>query len=172
MASNILQAEVLTDFLYPFLLVFFIVFALLEKIQVFGDNKKQVHAMIAFVIGLMFVAAVDTQLLVGNLVLFLAVGVVLVFVILLLWGFLIGDTPKFNSGDGKGPIKWIVGIIVILAVVIFLFIVTGVHEEVYDFFFDSSWSGDVWTNIIFVVIIAAALAIVIKGGKAAGGDGK
>lgn len=164
MADNILQSEVLTEFLYPFLLVFFIVFALLEKTKIFGDDKKQVNALIAFVVGLMFVAAVDTQLLVGNMVLFLAVGVVIVFVILLLWGFVTGEEAKF--GGKSTALKAIIAVIIILAVVIFLFIVTGIHEQVYDFFFDSDWSGDVWTNIIFIIIIGAALAVVlVTGGK-------
>jgi len=161
MAQNILQSEVLTQFLYPFLLIFFIVFALLEKTKIFGTDKKQVNALIAFVVGIMFVAAVDTQLLVGNMVVFLAVGVVLVFVVLLLWGFVTGEEAKFT---GKG-VKPIVGVIVILALVIFLFIVTGISNDVYDWFFKSSWSSDVWTNIIFVVIIAAALAVVLVSGK-------
>ena|SRR3989344_1129011 len=164
MADNILQSEVLTEFLYPFLLIFFIVFALLEKTKIFGDDKKQINALIAFVVGIMFVAAVDTQLLVGNMVLFLAVGVVIVFVILLLWGFVTGEEAKF--GGKSTALKAVIAVIIILALVIFLFIVTGISDQVYDFFFDSDWSSDVWTNMIFVVIIAAALAVVLAtGGK-------
>ena len=164
MADNILQSEVLTEFLYPFLLIFFIVFALLEKTKIFGDDKKQINALIAFIVGIMFVAAVDTQLLVGNMVLFLAVGVVIVFVILLLWGFVTGEEAKF--GGKSTALKAVIAVIIILALVIFLFIVTGISDQVFDFFFDSDWSSDVWTNIIFVVIIAAALAVVLAtGGK-------
>jgi len=162
MAQNVLQSEVLTQFLYPFLLIFFIVFALLEKTKIFGTDKKQVNAFIAFMVGIMFVAAVDTQLLVGNMVVFLAVGLVLVFVVLLLWGFVTGEEAKFS---GSKAIKPVVAVIIILALVIFLFIVTGISTDVYDWFFKSSWSSDVWTNIIFVVIIAAALAVVLAGGK-------
>jgi len=160
-AENVLQSEVLTEFLYPFLLIFFIVFALLEKTQIFGDDKKQVNAMIAFVIGIMFVAAVDTQLLVGNLVVFLSVGVVLVFVVLLLWGFVTGEKAKFEGGGG---LKIFIAIIIIIAVVIFLFVATGISNDAVEWLFESSWSSDVWTNLIFVVIIAAALAVVLKSG--------
>src|SRR3989344_5016519 len=38
----------------PFLLVFVITFAILEKIQIFGANGKKVHVVIALVLGLLF----------------------------------------------------------------------------------------------------------------------
>ena len=76
MAENILQHEILTDFVYPFLLVFFIIFALLEKTKIFGTDKKQLNALVAFVIGLIFVAAVDPKLIVGDLILFLTIDLI------------------------------------------------------------------------------------------------
>jgi len=156
---NILQHEVLTGFIYPFLLVFFIVFAILEKTKLLGgDDKKQLNALVAFVIGMIFVAATDPKMIVGNLILFLTVGIVIVFVILMLWGFITGGDAKL--GDLKG-LRWVVGIVIVLAVIVFLFMVTGVWEEVYDWLFKQNWSSDLWTNVIFIVVIAAALALAI-----------
>ncbi|HLC78756.1 MAG TPA: hypothetical protein VJH92_06540 [Candidatus Nanoarchaeia archaeon] len=165
MADNILQHEALTDFVYPFLLVFFIVFAILEKTRVLTDDKKQINAFTAFVIGLIFVAAVNPKIIVTDLVLFLSVAVVIIFVVLLLWGFMSGGQANFSA---PGPVKWIVGILIIIAVTIFLFISTGISDDVYGWLFKSDWSGDVWSNIIFVVIIAGAMAVVLAskvGGK-------
>ena len=71
---NILQQPILTDFLYPFLFMFFIVFAVLEKTNLFGEGKKQLNALIALIIGLIFVSAVFPKIVVGNLILFLVVG--------------------------------------------------------------------------------------------------
>src|SRR3989344_6435799 len=99
MADNILQHEALTDFVYPFLLVFFIVFAILEKTKVLGSEKKQINAFVAFVIGLIFVAAVNPKIIVTDLVLFLSVALVIVFVVLLLWGFVSGSEAKFGEGN-------------------------------------------------------------------------
>ena len=56
MAETLLQHPVLTNFVYPFLIVFFIVFAVLEKTKLFGEEKKQLNALTAFVIGLIFVS--------------------------------------------------------------------------------------------------------------------
>ena len=40
--ANLLQHPVMTDFVYPFLLVFFILFAILEKTKIFGEKAKEV----------------------------------------------------------------------------------------------------------------------------------
>ena len=45
--TTILQSALLTDFLYPFLLVFFILFAVLEKTNIFGAGKKQLNEAFA-----------------------------------------------------------------------------------------------------------------------------
>jgi hypothetical protein len=161
MAENILQSELLTSFVYPFLLVFFIVFAILEKTKAFGDDKRQLNAFTAFVIGLIFVTAVSPKMIVGNLILFLSVGLVIVFVILLLWGFATGGDAKFDS---KG-MKIGAGIVIILAVIIAMFLITGVWDDIWDTLFKQGWSSDLWTNIIFVILIAGALAAVLAGGK-------
>ncbi|MBM3199831.1 hypothetical protein FJZ53_02750, partial [Candidatus Woesearchaeota archaeon] len=50
------------DVVLPFLLVFTIVFAVLEKTKIFGggkESKKNINAMIAFVFALFFVSATN-----------------------------------------------------------------------------------------------------------------
>src|SRR3989344_4428063 len=89
MVETILQHWIFTSFVFPFLLIFFIVFGILQKSKLFGE-AKQLNALIAFVIGLIFVGAVFPKLVVGNLILFLTVAVVVMFVALLLWGFVAG----------------------------------------------------------------------------------
>jgi len=162
--ANILQAPILTDFLYPFLLMFFIVFAILEKTNLLGDDRKQINALIALVIGLIFVSAVFPKIVVGNLVLFLAVGLVIIFVGLMLWGFL-------NKGDismNKGMTIFL-SIIIVVALVLATIWATGfgggvglLLQNIFNFLFVSGWSGAVWTNIIVIALIIGAIAIVLK----------
>ena len=163
MVRNILQNEVLTSFVYPFLLVFFIVFAVLEKTKVFGEDKKQINALTAFIIGLIFVAAVEPKLIVSNLILFLSVALVVVFVVLVLWSFASGGEGGFKL-DATW-LKWVVGFVIIAAVVIAMFLITGVWDTVVDTVFRSDWSSDLWTNVIFIIIIAVALALMMKKAK-------
>ncbi len=158
MATNILQHEVLTGFVYPFLLIFFIVFAVLEKTKIFGGDTKRLNALTAFVVGLIFVAATDPKLFVEKLILFLSVGIVIVFVVLLLWSFTTGSDSGFGGGNA---VKILAAIVIILSVIVAMFLITGIWDTVIDNLFRQDWSEDVWTNIIFIVVLAGALALVI-----------
>jgi len=161
--ETILQHWLFTDFVLPFLLIFFITFAILEKTKVLGD-KKQLNALLAFVLGLIFVGAVFPKLVVENLILFLTVSLVVVFVVLLIWGFIAGEEGLKFSVIPKG-LKWVIGIAIVLAVVIFLFSITGIFPGVFEFLFHQSWSQGFWTNFLFVIVIAAAIALVLKSSK-------
>jgi hypothetical protein len=164
--ATILQAPLLTDFLYPMLLVFFIVFAILEKTGILGDSKKQLNAGVALVISLIFVGAVFPKIIVANLVQFMSVGLVIIFVALMLWGFVSGD-GKLPDGI-QGPMGWIIGIAVFFAVLwatgIGAPIITGL-QKLLSFLFSSSWSGSFWTNALFIGIIAIGIAVVLKAPK-------
>jgi hypothetical protein len=160
MVETILQHWVLTRFAYPFLLVFFIVFAVLEKTKLLGDDKKQLNALISFVIGLIFIGVAYPTEVIGNMVLFLTVALVVMFVVLLLWGFVFGDIK-----EGFKPTGWMKGVLAALigvAVIIAVFWATGVNGGVFDFLFGQSWSSAFWTNLIFIIMIALALALVLK----------
>ena len=159
--ETILQHWILTRFAFPFLLVFFLVFAILEKTKLLGDENKQLNALIAFVIGLIFVAFAYPTEVVGNMILFLTVALVVMFVALLLWGFVSGGDLKSNILDNR-PVKWIVGIAVVVAVAIALFWATGFENEIFDFLFKQTWSTAFWTNVLFIVVIAVAIAVVLK----------
>jgi hypothetical protein len=157
--TTFLQHWIFSKFLLPFLLVFFIVFAILEKTKLFGDGKKQLNALISFVIGLIFVGAVYPKLVVGNMILFLTVALVCVFVVLLLWGFVFGDEKGFTA---QKWMKWVLGIVVGGAFIGAVLWATGWSSSVGSFL---SGQSQIWTNIAFVVVIAIALALVLIGKK-------
>ncbi|MCH8329689.1 MAG: hypothetical protein IIB81_04840 [Nanoarchaeota archaeon] len=156
-----LQNIVFTKFVLPFLLIFFIVFAILEKTNVFGDDKKQTNALIAFVIGLIFVGVAFPKEVVENLILFLTVALVVVFVILILWGFVSGKKLEIES---KG-LRLTVGVVILVSVIIAVLWATGIQGGVLDLLFGQSWSGAFWTNALFVILFGAALALVLRNSK-------
>lgn len=151
-----LQYEVISKFLLPFLLVFFIVFAILEKTKLLGE-KQQIHAFTAFVIGLIFVGAIYPVLVVSNLILFLTVTLVAVFVVLLIWGFIFGDKEGFKPANWM---KWGLGILVAIAFVIALIWATGFLDNVQTFL-SGGLGGTIFTNAVFLIVIAIALALVL-----------
>lgn len=163
-----LQSPALTKFVYPFLLIFFIVFAVLEKTKVLGENK-QINALISFVIGFIFVSAIFPKEIVSNLILFLAIAIVIVFVILLLWGFVMGEEGLKISGAPKG-LKILIGVVIVIAVVCAVFWAAGIDVigffgNIFDKLFNSSWSSTFWTNFFFIVMVAAAIAVVLRTAK-------
>lgn len=159
--ETILQHEILANFALPFLLVFFIVFAILEKTEVFGKERTQLNALSAFVMGLIFVSAVFPKQVVSNLVLFFTVAVVVVFIVLLLWGFITGGTLKEKILEEKG-LKWVIGIVLVIAVVFAVVWATGKSEDIYEMLFKQDWSSTFWTTLIFIALAAGALAWMIK----------
>ena len=161
MAETILQAPIFTDFAFPFLLIFFVLYGILEKTNVFGDQHRT-NALVSFVVGLIFVAAVQPKLIVENLILFLTVAIIVVFIALLLWGFIIGKLPEI-----PGKLQAGVAVVVIIAVVIATLWAIGVEGSFFDFLFRSGWSADFWTNAAFIVVVIAALALIISSGKKA-----
>jgi len=159
MADTILQHWIVVQFILPFTLVFAIVYALLAKTKILGEGK-QVNAIIAGVIGLIFVSALEPKLIVENMILFLTVAIVIVFVVLILWGFVSGGGDKGFIIEGW--MKWVLWIVIGIAVIVASLWATGVSV---DFLFKQSWSNTFWTNFIFVAVVAAALAVVLKTGS-------
>ena len=155
--ETILQNWIFTKFALPFLLIFFILFGILEKTKLFGE-RKQLHALVSFVVGLIFVAAVEPKLIVENLTLFLTIAIVVVFIALLLWGFVSGGEAKIPEGIQKP-----VGGLVVLAVAIATLWAVGAEGKLFDLIFRSSWSADFWTNFAFIAVVVVALVLVIGG---------
>lgn len=158
--ETIFQHWILKDYILPFLLVFVIVFGILEKTKLLGDGKKQLNAIVAFVIGLIFAIALSPKEIVGNMILFLTVALVIMFVFLLLYGFVSGNKDGF---DLNPKFKIVLGVIIGIAVVIATLWATGVNTNIFDFLFKQSWSEMFWTNFFFVVMIVIALSLVLRG---------
>jgi len=86
------------DIILPFLLVFTLVFAILDKSKLLGEGKRQINAIISLVVGLIFIGFSYATNIVQKLVPFLAVSLVIVFIFLLVYGFISGKT----EGDVLG----------------------------------------------------------------------
>jgi hypothetical protein len=168
--ETILQNDVLVRFAYPFLLIFILLFSVLKKTKIFGDNA-QIDALLSFVIGLILVSAVQPKLVISNLMLFLSVAIVVVFVGLLIWGFLMGPKSlEMVEGMGSG-LKWFFGILIFASVAIAVVWASGMHNQLINILFYQSWSNSFWTNFIFVALVIGALVfILMTAGKAAKGS--
>lgn len=167
--TTILQSDLAVKFIYPFLLIFFIVFAILEKTGVLGDGKKQLNALIAGVIALVFVSAVTPKIIVGDLILYLSIALVLIFVVLLLWGFASGSELKSGIFGNTKWLRYVVGIVIILGAFIVMSVSAGIDFGFLDKLFHSNWSESFWTNVLFLALIVVAIVVAIKSSGAGGG---
>ncbi|MCR4327344.1 MAG: hypothetical protein NUV46_02065 [Nanoarchaeota archaeon] len=162
--ANILQASIFTDFLYPFLLMFFIMYALLQKSKLLGADQTQLNAFVSLIVSLIFVSVVFPVMVVNNLVLFMTVGVIVLFVGFVLWGFINNGNITLNGKVLKG-----MGVLVFVAVIVAVIWATGAFpsvwdglEKIYDFAFLSNGSENFWTNFLIVALVVAAVAAVLR----------
>jgi len=161
---TILQNSLFKDFLLPFFLVWVIIFAILQKTKLFGDGKMQLDALVSAVIGLIFMGALYPKQFVGNMVVFLSVAMVILFVILLLWGFAVGgDFSKPLSSKGM---KWFFGILIGVSVITAVIYFSGYSADVSGWLYNQNWSNSFWSSVFFVVLVVAVLAFVLKPKKA------
>ena len=160
MAETIFQYPIFQEFILPFLLVFTIIFAILEKTKLLGDGKKQLDAIVAFVVSLIFVTAIFPKAVVSNLILFLTISLIIVFVILLLWGFVFGEIKE--GFKPVGWMKWTLGIVIAVAVMLAVMWSVGLPAGITDLFSKLDWSSPFLMNFLFIIVIAVALALVLR----------
>lgn len=157
MVETILSNPLIQKVILPFLLVFALVFAVLQKAQIFGKEKKQIDAIIAAVTALLVVSVGYATNLIVNLIPFLAAGLVILLIFFLLWGFAFMGT-EFKVHDS---VKWVLGGVAAVAVIIAVLYFTPAWAKVVNLF---SGESSTWTaNIIFIVVIIAAVVAVMYG---------
>ncbi len=164
MAAIWFISEIFVDYIFPFVLVFTLIFAVLQKTKLLGDESKQTNLLISLVSGFILISFPYARYIVVSLVPFLAVIVVILLVFMLLYGFIVGK----KDGDilGKGWKNTLI-IILVIALVVFLLNITGYWSYVKDIFTGKSF---VLVNIILIVFIVGAIIAVLWGEKSGGGS--
>lgn len=150
----LLEQPLIRGILIPFLLVFVLVFAVLQKTKVLGDGKKQVDALVALAIGLILVATPAANEFITNITPWLAVGLVVILIYLLLYGF-VGNDEK---GIKLEPwMKSTFAILAVIFVVSLVLVFSGFWDKI-----TSGVNGGTWLpSIIFVIVIAVAFGLVV-----------
>ncbi len=158
------------DVVLPFILAFTIVFAILDKTRILGseDNKpkKNLNAMVAFVIA-MFVVATPKVVNVFRVSLpQIVLVLVLVISIMMLIGSLYGSKEEFELTKIK-KLAFLIGVIIIIS--IFLIFLSALEwlEPVVQYLI-VSWDSTFVVSMIFLVIAVVAI-IYIVGNKNEGG---
>jgi hypothetical protein len=160
MAATILSSPLVKDFILPFLLVFAVSYAILQKSEILGKDKRQTDAIVALVLGLIVVAVGSVTDIITGLIPILAVGLVVLLAFFLLWGFAFRQGEfKINSG-----VQWAIAAIAAIVITVAVLYLTGGMDYITNAI---GGSGSSWlTNIFFIVLVIVAIVVVIGfGGK-------
>jgi len=164
--ATILQSPFFINAVLPFVLIFTVVFAILQKSEILGKGKKQIDAIVALVIGLIVISFANAVGIINSLMPFLAVGTVVILVLMIMVGLFHFDKEK---GVFPQPVKIGLMVVVIIAVVVAVMIATGAWDYIKLNWFSGPGGGVIGTNIIFAIIIIAAIAVALwpmKGSEA------
>jgi hypothetical protein len=160
MAEPILLSNFFVYYILPFTLVFTLVFAVLQKTKLLGDDSQKVNLIIGIVTGALLISFPFPRDIVVKLMPFLAVALTILFVFMLFYGFVVNK----KDGDILGKyLKIAFGIIFGIALVTVLLIISGYWDYVFNWTFGGQGGTKVWLNAIMVVVIAGAIIAVVRG---------
>src|SRR3989344_6232364 len=141
----------------PFLLIFTVVFAVLQKAQIFGQDKK-VHAIIALVVGLI---SVTNEFVMAKINAFLpnvSLLIVIILMFLLLVGALSGSLASITG-------KWAMGVAGVFVLWALIADFVGPNIGLSNWWY--GFSNEAKATAIFIAIIVAVVALFAFGGEGA-----
>jgi len=161
----------LFDIVLPFLLVFTIIFALLEKTHILGKendktSKKNLNSMVAFVVALLVVATNKVVTAINSAL----PNIVLLIVVLVSFLMLMSVFAKTGELDFQERHKtWYKFFVALMVIGVFLVFLAAIPYK------DTTWLGYAWTyamenwegsvvsSFIILIIAVVAIGFVTKG---------
>lgn len=153
---NFFTNELFAHGILPFLLVFVLIFAILQKTKILGEGKSQIDALVSLAIALILIGFPAPRDMIVNIVPWLGVALVVLLVFFLLYGFTGAD---FSKGDGLP--KWVKNGILILAIIFVVALViwaSGFWPTINGWF---SGNDSVWGNVLMVLVVGVALWVAL-----------
>jgi hypothetical protein len=159
----------LYDIILPFLLVFTIFFAILEKTKILGIEKiegreytkKNLNSMVAFVVSFLVIASTQLVAIINEVMANVVLLLLLAICFLLLVGVFFKD-KEFSLEDYPGWIKFFMFAMFIGIVVIFL---NALNWLQFVFALFVYWPAEWASSIIFLIVIIAFIVYITKDQK-------
>jgi len=158
--ENFWTWPIFKDLILPFVLIFALVFAILERSKLLGEGKLQINAIVGFVVAALLTGVSYYVEIIQKLTIFLGVVITILFIFMLLFGFVSGD----KEGDPFKEYKWMkntLGVIIFVAFAVAILFITGAWDKLWDFLKNSDMGGSILMIIIVIVLIVA----VVLGGR-------
>ncbi len=143
------------SYLLPFLLIFAVVYGILETGKILGTNKG-VHATIAIAIGLLALQFDYVSNFFAEIFPYAGIGLSILLVALILMGLLAGDTDT----------KWIKYVWFGLGAIIFIIVIWASLEN-FTYFFRGGFGyfEGIIPTLLILIIVGALIGWIIKSGK-------
>lgn len=169
------------DVVLPFLLVFTLVFAILEKTRLFGIEKikgdeyprRNINSMVAFSIAFFVIAASNIVETIQGFIPQISLVLVLLISTMLLAGVFMGD-KQFNLEEHAGIKYFLIFVILIVSILIFFnYIEWDSNETVLEHILDYTelnWeTGPVVSGVVFLAVLIFIIWYIVGFTKPKGG---
>jgi hypothetical protein len=153
--ASIFDYTLLTQIVPAFLLIFVLIYAILQKSKLLGDGNVKIDALVSFAISVLFVVTPPARDFVVSIMPYLAVALGVMLVYLIMYGFVGGELK-----EGTKNMKIVFGILAGIFLVVVIFVITGAWEKL-----ERVIGPGVWSAILLIIIIAGAVFLVLRKGK-------
>ncbi len=159
MVETIFTNPVFVETILPFLLMFTVVFAILQKTKIFGEGKKQIDAIVSLVIALLFISFGRATDIVVEMIPILGIALMVILIFMILIG------SMYKEGEFKVHKYLMIGIGIAIGVLVLgtALVLTGGLDFIIGFIYGDNTG--LLINGILVVVIIGAIAAVVWGGK-------
>ena len=162
MVLSLFEQPLFANIILPFLLVFTIVFAVLQKTKLLGQDNKAIDVIISLVIGIVFIGVPAVAGVTIKFIPIVAVIVVLIFGLMLMFGI-----SGISQGEGAfqfhSGIKITLGIVIGIAFIITILWATGTLQYIIAVK-EKWWASQLWQTLIFIgLLVGVIIALVVKG---------
>ena len=152
------------DVVLPFLLVFTLVFAILEKTKILGYEdkekgitKKNLNAMMAFVTGFLVIASTELVRTINTVVANTVLLLLLAFLFMLLTGVFKGD-DEFKLGGG-----WLSFFMVLMFIgIVLIFLGAAGWLEFLWFYLVTNIDGAIVGSFLLIAIVIGAMVWIVR----------
>jgi hypothetical protein len=153
MAVETVLYPFLRDIVLPFIFVFVLLYALMEKIKLL--ENKQAHLLIALAIAFFFIGVPALLNLTSVIIPVLAILVIVAFCVMLLFGIL---GIEFYAKEGGGKFKYVLAGILLIVGIVVVASAAGLLQKIKI----TSWlTPQLIQFIAFFIIIVVAIALVV-----------
>ena len=156
MAYETIFSTPLGQLVLVFLLVFTLIFAVLQKSKILGEGKKQMDALVALAIGLIVISVGSVLDFLQQIIPFLAIALIILLVFLILLGMVFNE----KTFEVMPWLKYVFGVAILIAVTVAVLIFTKGWDYITSWFgSNNSWGS----NIVLIAVIVVAMIIAFFG---------